>query len=243
MPQHVDGRSTLSPPDLFDEEGERMLIEGRQLGFAIGDNTVFDDVTITCAAGEMTALVGPSGCGKTTLLHCLGLLQRPTYGRVCIDGTDATGWSETTRRKFWRNHAAFVQQDYGAIDDEAVAFNVTMQMSFFGRRLPGDRTRLSDALQRAGLPGREDELAAHLSGGEKQRLAIARAIYKRADVVFADEPTASLDQDNQARITDLFKKLTEGGTAVVIATHDERLAAACDNVYDLTHETSVPTRG
>lgn len=217
-----------------------MLIEGRGLGFAIGGHTVFGEATITCRGGELSALVGRSGSGKTTLLHCLGLLQRPTSGRVRIDGTDATAWSESARRRFWRDHAAFVQQDYGVIDDDTVAFNVTMRMSLFGRRLPGDERRLGDALRRTGLAGRERELAAHLSGGEKQRLAIARALYKRADVVFADEPTASLDQDNQRRVTDLFEELVSDGVAVVIATHDERLAAACHNVLDLDRVAPAP---
>ncbi|HEX5595953.1 MAG TPA: ATP-binding cassette domain-containing protein [Micromonosporaceae bacterium] len=217
-----------------------MLIEARGVGVSIGAHTVFDNVTVSCESGQMTALVGPSGCGKTTLLHCLGLLQQPTRGQVRIDGVETTGWKASARRKFWRHHAAFVQQDYGVIDDETVGFNVTMQMSIVGRRLPADHRRLGMALERTGLADRGTELAAHLSGGEKQRLAIARAIYKRADVLFSDEPTASLDAGNRERVTALLRQLADDGAAVVIATHDERLATVCDKTHDLAHE-AVPS--
>ncbi|MFD2768353.1 ABC transporter ATP-binding protein [Micromonospora eburnea] len=210
-----------------------MLIEARGVKVRIGSRTVFDNVAVTCESGQMTALIGPSGCGKTTLLHCLGLLQQPTRGQVRIDGVETTGWRDSARRKFWRHHAAFVQQDYGVIDDETVGFNATMQMSILGRRLPADQRRLDMALERTGLPGRSAELAAHLSGGEKQRLAIARAIYKSADVLFADEPTASLDPDNREHVTALLRQLADSGTTVIIATHDERLATACDKTHDL----------
>ncbi|MEU3452412.1 ATP-binding cassette domain-containing protein [Micromonospora sp. NPDC006766] len=212
-----------------------MLIETRGVGVCIGSHTVFDNVAVTCESGQMTALIGPSGCGKTTLLQCLGLLQQPTCGQVRIDGVETTGWKDSARRKFWRHHAAFVQQDYGVIDDETVGFNVTMQMSVLGRRLPADQRRLGIALERTGLTGRSAELAAHLSGGEKQRLAIARAIYKRADVLYADEPTASLDAGNRESVTALLRQLADNGTTVIIATHDERLATACDKTHDLAN--------
>lgn len=137
-------------------------------------------------------LAGPSGSGKTTLLHCLGLLQQPTSGQVLVGGRDATSWSASQRRAFWRDHAAFVLQDYGVMNEESVAFNVTMAMSVLGRRAVGDRRRLAQALALTGhLEGRGDDLAAHLSGGEKQRLGVARAIYKDARCIFVDEPTAS----------------------------------------------------
>lgn len=209
-------------------------------------NIIADDVTVVidgreivhrasldCAPGTMTALVGPSGSGKTTLLHCLGLLQRPTSGRVLVDGTDTTGWKSRERRRFWKELSAFVLQDYGVIEEESVAFNVTMASSVFGRRVRGDQGRLNAALEATGLGGRGGDLASHLSGGEKRRLSIARAIYKNAQVIFADEPTASLDDGNRANVIDLFASLARQGCVVVVATHDAEMVDACPVQYSL----------
>ena len=157
-----------------------MLIEAQDISVAIGGRTVLDGETVQCPPGIMTALVGPSGCGKTTLLHCLGLLLPVDQGRILIDGHDVTRYGTAARRRFWRDHAAFILQDYGIMDEESVAFNVTMQASILGRRVTGNQERLAQVLEQTGLQGREGELASHLSGGEKQRLALARAIYKDA---------------------------------------------------------------
>ena len=215
-------------------------------------NIVADDVTVAidkreiirrarldCSPGTMTALVGPSGSGKTTLLHCLGLLQKPTSGRVLVDGADTTGWKPRRRRRFWKEHSAFVLQDYGVMEEESVAFNVTMASSVFGSRVLGDRRRLQAALEETGLDGRDGEPAAHLSGGEKQRLSIARAIYKDARVIFVDEPTASLDDGNRAKVIDLFASRARQGCVVVVATHDAEMIDACDVRYSLRRTATM----
>jgi putative ABC transport system ATP-binding protein len=183
--------------------------------------------SLECAPGVMTALVGPSGCGKTTLLHCLGLLQRPSAGNVLIEGAEARGWSASRIRRFWRDHASFVIQGYGIVDDESVAYNVTMTSSVLTNQVRGDRSRWQAALQRVGLGGRGADEAAHLSGGEKQRLAVARAIYKEARVIFIDEPTASLDATNRRRVIELFVDRADAGCTVIVATHDEEMMEAC----------------
>lgn len=205
-----------------------MLVEAQGVSVAIGGRPVLDDESVGCEPGVMTALVGPSGCGKTTLLHCLGLLLPVDQGRISIGGDDLTESSAKARRRFWRDHAAFVLQDYGIMDQETVAFNVSMQASILGRRVTGDLERLARALERTGLEGRDDELASHLSGGEKQRLALARAIYKDAKVLFVDEPTASLDAANRRMVIDLFADFAARGCTVVVSTHDPELIAACE---------------
>lgn len=141
---------------------------------------MLDGETIHCASGMMTALVGPSGCGKTTFLHCLGLLLSVDQGHISYNGEDVTNYNPTDQRHFWRDHAAFVLQDYGIMENESVAFNVTMKKSVFGRSVTGNQERLAQALEQTGLQGSKDEPACHLSGGEKQRLALTRAIYKDA---------------------------------------------------------------
>ena len=210
-----------------------MLIEADGLAVAIDGRPVLDGEFVSCAPGTMTALVGPSGSGKTTLLHCLGLLLPVDRGRVLIDGTDATRYGSAARRRFWRDHAAFVLQDYGIMDEESVAFNVTMRSSILGKRATGDQQRLAQVLEQTGLLGRQAEVASHLSGGEKQRLALARAVYKRAEVVFVDEPTASLDAANRQKVIDLLVAFAADGRTVIVSTHDAEVIDACGSRHEI----------
>jgi putative ABC transport system ATP-binding protein len=210
-----------------------MNVEADAVSVVIDGREIVHRASLTCQSGTMTALVGPSGSGKTTLLHCLGLLQQPTAGRVLVAGTDTTEWNARRRRRFWKDYGAFVLQGYGVMEEESVAFNVAMKSSVFGSRVLGDQQQLNSALGLTGLAGRNSELAAHLSGGEKQRLSVARAIYKNAQAVFVDEPTASLDRANRARIIELFTALARRGCVVVVATHDAEMMDACDARYSL----------
>ncbi|ADU51609.1 ABC transporter related protein [Thermaerobacter marianensis DSM 12885] len=210
-----------------------MEIGVEQLTVVIDGRTILNRVSLACRPGTVTALVGPSGAGKTTLLNVMGLLLRPTAGRVRVGGTDATGWGSRQRRRFWRDHAAFILQDYGVIEEESVAFNVTMRASLLRGRVAGDPERLRAVLAATGLEGREREPAVRLSGGEKRRLGVARALYKDARVIFADEPTASLDERNRARVIELLVSLARQGRTVVVATHDEAMARAADSLYAL----------
>lgn len=216
-----------------------MLIEARDVSVSIDGRTIIDRVDLSCPPGTMTAIVGPSGSGKTTLLHCLGLLQVPTAGQVLADGSDTTGWSSSRRRRFWSDHSAFVLQDYGVMDEETVAFNVTMAARRFGLGRKPDAARLQEILRRTGLSGRDGEPAARLSGGEKQRMSIARALYKDASVVLVDEPTASLDSANRARVVDLFTELAHQGRVVIIASHDDEMIDACTGRFSVVPRTNA----
>lgn len=211
-----------------------MIIEAHDVGVAIGRHQIIHGESVRCVPGEMTALIGPSGSGKTTLLHTLGLLLPPTSGRITADGAVVSGSSSRTRRTFWRDHAAFVLQDYGIIDDEPVAFNVAMRKTRSG----ADRT-LRAALAHVGLSGREGELASHLSGGEKQRLALARAVYRDASLLFVDEPTASLDADNRQLVVSLFADFARRGATVIVSTHDDEMIAACDHQHQMNAPAAV----
>jgi putative ABC transport system ATP-binding protein len=159
-------------------------------------------------------------------------------GRILIDGDDVTRYGDAARRRFWRDHAAFVLQDYGIMDEEPVAFNVTMQASILGRRVTGNQERLVQALEQTGLHGRADELASHLSGGEKKRLAMARAIYKDAAILFVDEPTASLDAANRRKVIDLLADFAAQGRTVIVATHDSEMINACGVQHEVGSNNS-----
>lgn len=213
------------------------MIEAKNISVAINGRTILNDESICCKPGVITALIGPSGCGKTTLLHCLGLLLPVNKGRVLINKNDVTSYGATARRKFWRDHAAFILQDYGIMDEETVAFNVSMKTNIMSRCIGRKEERLAQALEQTGLQGREDELASRLSGGEKQRLALARAIYKDATYLFIDEPTASLDAINRRMVIDLFKDFAIRGCTVIVSTHDAEMISASDTQHEVGKNT------
>lgn len=206
-----------------------MQIEGRGVGVDISGRQVVSGVDLTLQPGTMIAITGHSGSGKTTLLNCLGLLIPPSRGDVLCDGERTTRWGDSRRVRFWRDHAAFIYQDHGILDDETVVFNVALRK----RLTRAESARARAVLEGVGLSGREHESAAVLSGGEKQRVGVARAMYKEADVVFADEPTASLDHANRENVTTLLRQCAERGACVTIATHDLQLARVCDAVIEL----------
>lgn len=213
-----------------------MLIEAQHISVAIGERLVLDGESVRCKPGIMTALVGASGSGKTTLLHCLGLLLPVDKGSILLDENDVTRYGTAARRRFWRDHAHFVLQDYGIMDEESLAFNVTMQASIIGRRVSGNKERLKQSLEQTGLKGRENELAGHLSGGEKQRLALSRAIYKDANILFVDEPTASLDATNRRMVIELLADFAVRGRTVIVSTHDSEMIDACGAIHQVGSE-------
>lgn len=195
------------------------------LAVEIRGKKIFSNISFQVNEGEMVAITGPSGCGKTTLLNCLGLIQPVNNGRIMLGTKDASKWRDKEKTKFWHDYASFIYQDYGIIEDESVAYNITLSKV--------QDTKIKPVLEKVGLAGREKELAIVLSGGEKQRVGIARAILKRAAIIYADEPTASLDLENREIVIDLLRQCAKQGAIVIIATHDERLVSKCNRVIDL----------
>ena len=188
-------------------------------------------------AGAITGIVGPSGCGKTTLLNVLSLLTRPNQGQVMIGGAIApTG--EKARLGFWRESASFIFQDYGIIEEWSVAENITLTRNPWKSQRSSEELR--ELIARIGLAGRENTTAALLSGGEKQRVGIARAIYKHSAFIFADEPTASLDAANRELVIELLRHAANRGSTVIVATHDNDMMNACDSLCVLQSPLQSP---
>lgn len=210
-----------------------MTITADRITVSAGGREILPPTSLSLAPGTSLALVGPSGSGKTTLLNALGMLVRVDSGRIELDGVAATAWKDARRRRFWHDQAAFIFQDYGLIDEESAAFNVVLSNPPLRPRSALRNRAALDALAAVGLAGREGERVSALSGGEKQRVGLARAIYKRARYIFADEPTASLDEANRERVTGLLLGERERGAAVLIATHDLELAKLCDHRHVL----------
>ena len=206
---------------------EIMEIKASNIKVKINGNTIFSNISFEIKKGEMVAITGPSGCGKTTLLNCLGLIQSIDSGIIMIDEMDVTKWKDKEKTKFWKDYATFIYQDYGIIEDESVSYNVTLNKY----KMHGDKVQT--ILEKVGLYDRDNELAVVLSGGEKQRVGIARAIFKNAAVIYADEPTASLDINNRKLVIELLRQCAKQGAIVVRATHDERLVNECDRIVNM----------
>lgn len=210
-----------------------MHLTTHDAGVRIAGTPILDGVSVAVRPGAICALAGPSGSGKTTLLHVLGMLRRVDSGSVSVDGVEVTTWGDRARVRFWQRHAAFIFQDYGLIDEETIAYNVTLRRRFLPSRSRREHAAVSDVLQLVGLGGRHGELAASLSGGERQRVGIARAMHRSADVILADEPTASLDRTNRLLVTDFLRGAADRGATVVVATHDEDLIRESDAIVML----------
>lgn len=211
------------------------MLDVQSVDVSIAGRRIIDDLSFSARAGDSIAITGPSGCGKTTLLNVLGRLLPAASGRIIISppgtgahsraASDATGWSSSQIRSFWREHAAFILQDAGLNDDWSVIDNVLLKKPLFGKNRVS--REVSDILARVGLADRSHAPVLQLSGGERRRVAIARAIYRRAHVIFADEPTASLDEASRTVVQELLLAEAERGAIVLISTHDEELATAC----------------
>jgi ABC-type lipoprotein export system ATPase subunit len=204
-----------------------MEIKVNDIAVDISGRKVFSNVSFEMKKGEMVAITGPSGCGKTTLLNCLGMIKTVDYGKIIINGKNVTKYKDKEKTKFWHDYATFIYQDYGIIEDASVAYNVTLD------KYKMNSDKVQKILKKVGLEGRNNELAIVLSGGEKQRIGIARAIFKNATVIYADEPTASLDVKNRELVIELLGQCAKKGAIVVLATHDERLVNECDRIIDM----------
>lgn len=207
-----------------------MGIEATELSMNIGARALFQSVSLQCPKGTSLAIVGESGVGKTTLLNMLALILPTSTGTISFDGVEAQAWNERKIRSFWKNQVSFILQDAGLDDTETVGYNITLKRSL--RRSYSD-PEMYGAAQQVGLEDRVKSQIVELSGGEQRRVAIARAIYKQADYLFADEPTASLDDTNRQLVQDLLLEQAAKGATVIIATHDLALAAACDQTFTL----------
>lgn len=188
---------------------------------------VLRDVSLELDAGERLAIVGPSGAGKSTLLQILGTLDAPTSGTVEINQTDPFQLSETELAHFRNRQIGFIFQDHHLLPQLTVLENVLIPALAIGR--PSEETiqHATDLLERVGLASRSTHLPGELSGGEKERVAVARALLNRPTLILADEPTGNLDSHTAQAITDLLLKLqTEENAILVTVTHSKDLAAA-----------------
>jgi putative ABC transport system ATP-binding protein len=181
------------------------------------------EVDLHVARGEYAAVMGPSGSGKSTLLHVLGCLDRPTRGRYLLDGEDTSAFNDRQLSRVRNRRIGFVFQAFHLLPRETALENVMLPLVYAGRR--DARKVAREALERVGLERRLRHFPGELSGGEKQRVAVARALAKGPDLVLADEPTGNLDSASGEKVLDLFDEVHGSGITVVLITHDRGVAA------------------
>lgn len=202
------------------------------LSKSYGPHTLWEHLTRTVPSATMTALTGPSGSGKSTLLNCIGLLDRPDSGTITLDGRPLSGISAHRARIFRRDTLGYLFQNYALIPDTTIKENLQVALPHHRRREA--RRLLEGALTQVGLVGRLREPTYHLSGGEQQRLALARLIIRQPALILADEPTGALDDDNATMVISTLRHLADGGATVLIATHNAMVRDACAEHIDLT---------
>ena len=210
---------------------ELMRIEHLTKVYGSGKNAVHavDDVSFSVEKGEFLAIIGPSGSGKSTLLHILGGVDRPTSGKVYVDGQDVYAQDEEALAIFRRRQVGLVYQFYNLIPVLNVVENLTLPVLMDGRAV--NQERLGELLDTLGLRGREKHLPNQLSGGQQQRVSIGRALMNAPAVVLADEPTGNLDSRNSQEIVELLKLSNRKyGQTLIVITHDENIALQADRI-------------
>ena len=211
---------------------ERMMIEAREVhrSYRLGSKRieVLHGIDLDVGRGEVVFLCGPSGAGKTTLMYTLAGLERPERGTVRIDGEDLYAMPRARQARFRNRRIGYVFQSYHLLPELTALENVLLPGSIGG----GDRLAdARDALGRVGLEARADHLPAELSGGEQQRVAMARALVNAPELLFADEPTGNLDSRNGAEVMEILLGLAHArGVTLVVVTHDESLARRGDRM-------------
>lgn len=208
--------------------------------FALGDQTVdvLRGVSLRVAAGQSVALIGPSGSGKSTLLHLLGTLDPPTSGQIAINGADPLTLAEPQLARFRNQHIGFVFQNHHLLPQYSALENALIPALAFPQA--DRRGRAGDLLRAVGLEKRLHHRPAELSGGECQRVAVARALLNQPGLLLCDEPTGSLDRQTATAVADLLFALHRAErAALVIATHDLALAARCDRRLHLREGVCV----
>lgn len=210
------------------------MIDIKNITKSFGNLQVLKDINLYINKGEVVSIVGPSGAGKTTLLQIIGTLDKPDSGTICLDGIDVNKLSTRKLSDFRNQHIGFVFQFHQLLPEFTALENVMIPAYIAGKSNSEAKQRALELLEFMGLSDRANHKPAELSGGEKQRVAVARALVNKPAVILADEPSGSLDSKNKAELHQLFFDLRDKfGQTFVIVTHDEGLAAITDRTIHM----------
>ena len=209
-----------------------------------GENEVkaVDGVSFSVPKGQMVAIIGASGSGKSTLLHMIGAVDRPTSGKIFLDGQDVFQQNNRELAIFRRRQVGLIYQFYNLIPVLTAEENITLPVMMDGRK--PDKEHLEKILDMLGLKERRDHLPSQMSGGHQQRVSIGRALFTSPQVILADEPTGNLDSKNSAEIMELFRRSNkELKQTIIIITHDEKIAEQCDRIIVLSDGKIISDEG
>ena len=201
---------------------------------SFGDLEVLKGVNLSIAKGEIVAIIGKSGAGKTTLLQLIGTLDRPTKGQVLIDGTDVFALNDTQLAAFRNKNIGFIFQFHQLLPEFTAFENVCIPAMIAREKVADYQSRAKMLLTDLGLADRMEHKPNQLSGGEKQRVAAARALMMKPSIILADEPTGSLDEKNKTELSQLLLQLRDKyNQTILLVTHDKELAQICDRIIEI----------
>ncbi|MGA2681131.1 MAG: ABC transporter ATP-binding protein [Candidatus Bathyarchaeia archaeon] len=217
------------------QEDVAVYAEALGKSYEIGNEKldVLKDITFSIHKAQFVVLSGASGSGKTTLLNIIGGLDKPTTGKIFVNGQDLTSQSEDSLSDYRCNSVGFVFQAYNLVSTLTVAENIAFPMEWTAKPQEDIEKRISELLETVGLASRSNHFPAQLSGGEQQRVAFARALANDPQLILADEPTGNLDDKNAQKIVQVLQLLKEKGKTVIVATHDIQIKQLADQVLCL----------
>ncbi len=206
------------------------MIQINNLYKRFDEKVLFEDFSIDIPDGDFLAFAGNSGCGKTTMLNMIGALEKPDKGKIIVDATDI--YIRKNQRGYFSEKVGFLFQNFALVESKTVRQN----LDFVQRKYRNDLT-IKEALEIVGIADKVDTKVYKLSGGEQQRVALARLMLKKCDIILADEPTGSLDDGNAATVMDILHQMNEQGKTIILVTHNERIMEQAKRVVRLTGKT------
>lgn len=208
------------------------LLEIKNVSKIYGPLKALDNVNLTVENGEWLAIMGPSGSGKSTMMNIIGCMDKPSLGEVILDGVDIAKESGKKLTEIRRDKIGLIFQQFHLVNYLTAVENV--MVSQYYHSMPDEKEAL-EALERVGLKDRAKHLPSQLSGGEQQRVCIARALINHPEIILADEPTGNLDEANENIVIDIFKQLHRQGTTLIVVTHDSEVAEVAQRTVVLEH--------
>ncbi|MGI6744947.1 MAG: ATP-binding cassette domain-containing protein [Acutalibacteraceae bacterium] len=205
------------------------MIEIKNLSKGFGEKVLFEDFSMDIPDGDFLVFAGNSGCGKTTMLNMIGALEKPDKGKILVDGTDI--YIRKNQRGYFTEKVGFLFQNFALVESKTARQN----LEFVQRKNRNDLT-IKEALGNIGIADKVDTKVYKLSGGEQQRVALARLMLKKCEIILADEPTGSLDDGNAAAVMDILHKMNEQGKTIILVTHNEKIMAQAKKVVKLSGE-------
>ncbi len=209
------------------------MIKIESLTKSFGEKKIFQDFDYEIPDQAMIAIIGPSGCGKSTLLNMIGLLDLDYDGNIHYDGEIISKQKEKNRIKYIRNNINYLFQNYALIDDETVEFNLSLALTYETIDKKTKTNKINEVLEKVGLESYNNKKIYTLSGGEQQRIALARVMLKKGNIVLADEPTGNLDEENSKQVIHILRELQKLGKTIIVVTHSIDVAQECDLIVNL----------